>query len=88
MREASEVGQMSSATADVLFGGAVTLNDFDRDMYEMQKTVSAIFDSLEKSAEYADERYGVCRRLRVTKFVPPVRPKIEFTLGLPVWADL
>lgn len=95
MRKTSEVAGMSSAAADVMFGGggAVTIkaesnNDFDSDMYEMRKLVAAIGESLDASAEYADERYGVCRRLSVTKFVPPVRPKIEFRLAMPKWADL
>ena len=95
MREASEVAEMSSAAADLMFGGgtvptgtAEPSNDFDSDMYELEKLAIAIGEALATSAHYADERYGVGRRMLMKKFVPPVRPKIEFRLGLPKWANL
>ena len=92
MRDANEVHEMSSATADLMFGGgtatAEPIIDFDSDMYEIEKLVSEIVEALGSSAPYADERYGVGRRFLMKKFVPPVRPKIEFRLAMPKWADL
>lgn len=88
--------RMSEATADALISSAAVVEvkaeddsdwGFDRDVYELGKIVDEIVAALGSSSEFADERYGVCRRRMAAKFVPPVRPDLDFSFPKPDWAE-
>lgn len=71
---------MSKKTADVLFGhGAVP------ELGELMGIVRKIVAALDASSDEPDERYGVCRRLRLTEFVPPTEPDLDWSAPMPVW---
>lgn len=79
------VSKMSERTADALFGQPSTVNDFERDMYELHKLADRVLEAV--AATGAQEM--AFREAK--KLLPYDRPESlspqAFTLPMPSWAD-
>lgn len=81
---------MSAHTANILFGGPPPApNDFDADMYYLNKLRATIYNTL-STAPVGDRFAFIGNELADTSSLidPDHVAGLEFTLPLPVWEEL
>lgn len=71
--------KMSERAADTVFGQPTNTNDFDRDLYELQKLADQVLAAVAAS-EAQDMAFREAKAALAYD-----RPKLEFTLPMPPW---